>query len=498
MGGINYFSMDFGASTGRGILGHFDGDRLILSEVHRFENFFVDLNGTYYWDVLRMLYEMENTLRMAVKKLGRNTIASIGLDTWGTDYGLVDKRGQMLGNVRCMRNADGYGVRKVFEKIDRKELFNRTGVQVIPGNTIFQLYERLLNRDPALMEAEKILMLPDLLAHFLTGEAFSEYTMATTSMLYNPKLKDWDRDLAGKLGIPQDIFCEIVMPGTKHLPLLDAVQENVGAAGITYVPVGTHDTASAVAAIPLGEDEAFCSSGTWSLFGIETKEAVINSSVYHANFSNEGTVDGDFRLLKNIMGMWIIQQCVQEWEGRGQRLSWDEVVQAAVGAKPFRSLVDPDEAAFYNAGGIIGKITGFCLETGQPIPETIGQIARCAYESLAMKYRMTMEQLESIRGRPLKALRIVGGGCRNRMMNQFAANALKKPVYTGPVEGACIGNILMQARSFGEVAGLTQMREVVTRSFEIDEYTPQDAAGWDAAYEKYIRILKKRVEAVNA
>lgn len=486
---LNFLAMDYGASTGRGIVGEFDGDRVCLREVHRFANYFVDNNGTYYWDVFRLFYEMQQAIAKAGSDLGPAAVSSVGIDTWGTDYGLIDKNGQLLGNCRCMRNAGGEVVAQCEKKISVRELFDRTGIQMIYGNTVFQLYERLLNGDPALAHADKMLMMPDLLAYFLTGNKFNEYTMATTSMLYSPGKRAWDCEIADIIGIPNKIFCESLMPGKDRFPVRGELCEQAGVQTLSYVPVGTHDTASAVAAIPLEEDVAFCSSGTWSIFGIESDRPVLSEEAFQANFSNEGTADGKIRLVKNIMGMWILQQCVSEWARQGISLTWDEIVQKASEAAPFQCFINSEELEFYNSGNMIKRIQAFCKRTNQYIPQTVGEIARCVYESLVMRYRYTLDQMEAVTKRRIKALHIVGGGSRNNMLNQFAANVINRPVYAGPVESACIGNVLIQASAFGEISGLNQLRETVKRSFPIAEFQPQDCDQWQEAYRKYESIL---------
>lgn len=484
----SYLAMDYGASSGRGILGHFDGTRIVLEEVHRFENYFVDQNGTFYWDVFRLFHEM----RVAIEKASRRApgLRSVGIDTWGTDYGLLDKNGQLIGNPRCMRNADGSVVARCREKISIRELFDRTGIQMIYGNTVFQLYERVLAGDPALENGACMLMMPDLLAYMLTGERFNEYTMASTSMLYNVHTRSWDLEVARRLGIPETIFGQILLPGSRRFPVRKALCADMNIPELEYVPVGSHDTASAVAAIPLEADVAFCSSGTWSIFGIASDTPVLSEQAYEANFSNEGTVDGKIRLLKNIMGMWILQQCAAQWKKQGLTLSWDEIVAEAEKAPPFRSFINLEEPEFYCAGDMVSRIQDYCRRTHQPVPETVGEIARCAYESLAMRYRYTIGQLEEITGRPMKALHIVGGGCKNRLLNQFAANAIGRPVYAGPVESACVGNILMQAYAYGEIKNLAHLRQVVRNSFPVETYLPEDPSPWQAAYSRYLRHCK--------
>lgn len=486
-----YLAMDFGASTGRGILGKFDGEKLELQEVHRFQNYYVPVQGKCYWDIFRLFHEIIVSCQKAKAVCGEELV-SLGIDTWGTDYGLLDRMGQPIGSCRCMRNADSTYVDLIQEKITPEALFFQTGIQTIYGNTLFQLFERAYCKDPALNESSHLLMLPDLLAYFLTGEMKHEYTMVSTSMMYDHQGKKWDKDLLQSLGLPTEIYSEILMPGTVHFDVVPDVLEETGLKKLKYVPVGTHDTASAIAAAPLKEKEAFCSSGTWSLLGIEVEKPIINKTVYEANFSNEGTVDGGIRLLKNIMGMWILQQVVKELESRQIVYSWDEIVKQASEVKQFRSFIDVESPEFYQAGNMIGKIRGYCERTGQTVPQTIGELARCAYESLAMQYRITFHKLEEIAGHSLNALRIVGGGCRNRMLNQFAADAIGRPVYAGPVECACIGNILVQAKEDGEIGSFKEIRRVVENHFEVEKFIPADCDNWDKGFETYMQIVGKR------
>ncbi|MDR1504601.1 MAG: rhamnulokinase [Prevotella sp.] len=484
--------MDFGASTGRGILGSFDGKKLVLKEIGRFTNFYVDLNGTYYWDVMYLLKKILEMLSTAHKQTSGQSLVSLGLDTWGTDYGLLDKNGQLLGNVRCMRNADGYGARAVVKKIGGERLFSRTGLQMLYGNTLFQLYERLVNGDGAFQSAECLLMLPDLLAYFLTGVKHSEYTIVSTSMMYNPAKRNWDFEIMEELGIPTRLFFPVQLPCQQQFPLQKVIYQETGFSCLDYVPVATHDTASAVAAVPLGKDDAFCSSGTWSILGVESEKPVLTDEAYHANFSNEGTIDGKYRLIKNIMGMWLIQQCSYDWKRSGNDLKWDEIIKRAADAPTFRSLIDVECTDFYKAGGMVGKIQQYCRDSGQAIPEDVGEIARCIYESITMCYRITIEQLEKLCGYKIRALHIVGGGSQNSMLNQMVADALNRTVYAGPVEAACIVSLLAQSISDNEITGLKQLREIVQLSFNIDIYEPKSTATWDNAYGRYIDFLQKR------
>lgn len=483
-----YLAMDFGASTGRGILGSFDGEKLVMDEVHRFSNYFVPVNGKFYWDIFRLYHETENSVQKAV--LQGNNMVSVGVDTWGTDYGLLGTDGQLLGNCRCMRNADSTYQDLVEQEVSLKEIFSRTGIQAIYGNTIFQLFERKYCKDPAIKEASDMLMLPDLLGYFLTGEKANEYTMATTSMMYNQNIRDWDRELMGRIGLPKDICNRILLPGTEKFAVQKPVLENIGIEELKYVPVATHDTASAVVAAPLKKHEAFCSSGTWSLLGVEVPKAVLTEDAFKAGFSNEGTADGGIRLLKNIMGMWILQQMMQQWQRTEPNLSWNEIVERAEKVESFRSFIDVEQPEFYQTGHMTEKVQNYCSRTGQPVPETVGELARCVYESLAMRYRITVEALEKIVGYRIETLRIVGGGCQNRILNQFAANALQRLVYTGPVECACAGNILVQAMADGEVGSYSEIREIIEKSFAMGTYEPVETEKWNQGFEKYLHILE--------
>ena len=485
----NYLAMDFGGGSGRGMLGRFDGEKLHIEELHRFPNFFVDVNGLFYWDIFRMYHHILKSLQKAREEVGKD-ISGIGIDTWGTDYGLLDANGQLIGNCRCMRNASAAVSQEVAKMIPFKELFLKTGIQTIYGNTVFQLYERLLHKDPALRNAQTLLMTPDLLAYFLTGQKRAEYTMATTTMLYNPTTRGWDEDIVARLKLPGHIFPEIIMPGAFSFELRRPVLEEVGLGADTkYIPIGSHDTASAVAAAPLQAGEAFCSSGTWSLLGMESDTPVLTEEAFETNFSNEGTVDGKIRLIKNIMGMWVLQQCREEWARQGQKLGWDEITARAESAPPHRHFIDLENLLFYNAGNMIGKVRRYCGDTNQPVPQSVGEIARCVYESIAMRYRLTLEQLEKVTGKTIKALRIVGGGGQNRFLNQISANAAGLPVLAGPVESACAGNILLQAVTNGDLAGTSDIREVVKRSFPIEQYDPADTDRWTDAYTKYRKII---------
>lgn len=484
---LNLLAFDLGASNGRAILGRFDGSRIDLEELHRFENNYISLNRTIYWDVLDLFRQMKQGLQ-AFRKRGLHTLDCFGIDTWGVDYGLLDKNGHLLGNPRSYRASSDADMQPVFDRIPFSELFARTGIAAQSYNTLFQLYKRKLENDTALEHAETLLLLPDLLGYFFTGEKRTEYTIATTSMLLNAGRKDWDQTTIRELGLPETIFTEIDQPAVLRSRMLQEIAEECGLNRAVCAAVGSHDTASAVAAIPGSGSFAFCSSGTWSLFGTETDKPVLTDFVRDANFSNEGTIQGGFRPLKNIMGLWIIQECRRDWIKAGCSYSWDDLVVLATRAEPFRSIIDPDHPSFFAAGNMEQKIRRYCQATNQPIPETPAQIARCIYESLALKYRWALERLQEIKMSRIDQLNITGGGIQNRFLNQLAADATNRLVVTGPIEGAAIGNLLAQAMALGEIGSLSELREVVSRSEQVETWIPHHTEAWEDAYGKMIDL----------
>ena len=487
---LNLLAFDLGASNGRAILGRFDGERITMQELHRYENDYIPLNGVLYWDSMNIFHQMKLGLH-AFKRGGFGDLDCFGVDTWGVDFGLLDKNGQLLGNPRSYRYAEDADMQPVFDRIPFEELFCRTGVAPYSYNTLFQLYKRKLQGDTALENADTLLMTPDLLGYFFTGEKRTEYTIASTSMLLDPAVKNWDWKTICELGLPEHIFTEIDRAGTLRGRLLPALAEECGLNQANFAAAGCHDTASAVAAIPGEGSFAFCSSGTWSLFGIETDAPVLTDAVRDADFTNEGTIQGGFRPLKNIMGLWLIQECRRDWIKEGKKYSWNEIVQMAEKEAPLRSIIDPDYPAFFSAGNMEKKIRDYCLETGQPVPETPGQVARCVYESLALKYRWALECLEGIKGETLTQLNIVGGGIQNKMLNQMAADAIDRPVVTGPIEGAAIGNLLAQAMALGEIGSLSELREVVRNSEPVETYEPNHTQVWEDAYGRLLACVEK-------
>ena len=486
----NLLAFDLGASNGRAILGQFDGDTVKMTELHRFENHYIEMNGVFYWDLPYLFDNLKKGLQAFVQG-GYGDLHSFGIDTWGVDYGLLDKNGHLVAMPRSYRLGVQEDIDAVKALIPDDVLYSRSGIDTgLTFNTLYQLYRRKREGDVALENAETMLLMPDLLGYFLTGAIGSEYTIATTTQLYNPTTKDWDWETIRSLGLPEKIFTKIDKTGTIRGALRPELCQELGVNPAAFVAVGGHDTASAVAAIPGSGSFAFCSSGTWSLFGVETNAPDLRAEAQKAGFSNEGTIQGGFRPLRNIVGMWIIQECRRDWIKAGHNLSWNDVTWLAGQAEPLRSIIDTDAPEFYAGGDMEQKIKDYCARTNQPVPETIGQVARCVYESLALKYRNALENLEQVKGEKIHSLNIVGGGIQNRMLNQMVADALDRPVVTGPIEGAAMGNLLTQALALGDLKDLDDLRRVVKNSEAVERWEPNHSDAWEQAYQKLLTLLK--------
>ena len=485
----NMIAFDLGASNGRAILGQFDGEKITMRELHRFENNYIEMNGVYYWDTPYLYNQLKQGL-LKFRQGGFGELDSFGIDTWGVDYGLLDKNGQLAGVPRSYRLGTQEDIDAVKEKIPADTLYARTGIDTtLTFNTLYQLYRRKRENDPALQIADTMLLTPDLLGYFLTGAKGTEYTSATTTQLYNPTTRDWDWETIRELGLPEHIFTKIDKTGTIRGYLRPELCEELGLNSAAFVAVGGHDTASAVAAIPGTGSFAFCSSGTWSLFGAEMDKPDLSPEAAAAKFSNEGTIQGSFRPLNTIIGMWIIQECRRDWLKNGLDISWDDVVNEARNAEPLRSIINPDSPEFYAGGNMEKKIQEFCRKTGQPVPETVGQVARCVYESLALKYRHALEGLEKMKGQRIDSLNIVGGPINNKFLDQLIADSLDREVITGPVEGAAIGNLLTQAMALGDIADLNELRQIVRNSETVETWTPNHTQAWEDAYQKLLNLL---------
>jgi len=498
----NFLAFDLGASSGRAVLGIFDGERLRLEEVHRFPNGPVRLLDSLHWDVLRLFEEIKCGLAKCVKTCGAD-ITSLGLDTWGVDFALLDARDELLGNPYHYRDGRTNGMmEEAFRRVPREEIFEYTGIQFLQLNSLYQLLAMAVQKSPLLDTAQTFLNMPDLFNFWLTGRKVSEFTIATTSQCYDPRVGDWAWSMLEKMGLPTRIFGEIVDPGTQLGPLHPAVAEETGAGPVPVIAIAGHDTGSAVAALPkLRGDHAFISSGTWSILGVELDEPLITPKTLAYNFTNEGGVQSTFRLMKNVMGLWLVQECRREWTQAGpvhrrcyragEELSWDELTGLAAEAEPFGGLVMPDDHRFLSPGGMPQKIQSYCAETGQAVPQSKGSIVRCVLESLALTYRRLLEQLEDMMDRPYPSIHIIGGGSKNRLLNQLTADAAGKVVIAGPAEATSIGNILMQALAMGYIASLDEGRDLVRRSFEVTTYEPGERTRWDKAYSRHLELIRE-------
>jgi len=489
MSTTQFLALDLGAESGRGVLGTLDGKRLQLEDVHRFPNGPVRVLSSMHWDVLRLFSEMKKALSLAAAQAGRS-LAGVGVDTWGVDFGLLGSGDVLLGNPYHYRDERTVGmVDEACRRVPREGIFERTGIQFMELNTVYQLLAMTVAKSPLLDLAEVLLMMPDLLNFWLTGVKVSEFSIATTSQFYDPRLGDWSRELLTELGIPTHFLPKIVPPGAVLGDLLESIAEETGAGGVKVVAPACHDTGSAVAAVPASTpDYAYISSGTWSLMGIESKEPIIGPEALRFNFTNEGGVCGTFRFLKNIMGLWLIQECRRTWAGRGDEYTYEQLTNLAEDAPPFQALVEPDDPLFLRPADMPARIRQFCEHTDQDPPHEHGAILRCALESLALKYRWVLERLEELLGRRLEVVHIVGGGSQNHLLNQFAADAMNRPVITGPVEATAIGNILMQAIALGHLSSLDEAREVVRSSFEVKTYEPELPEQWDEPYQRYLSL----------
>jgi rhamnulokinase len=484
----HFLAFDLGASSGRAILGKLEKGHLTLTEVYRFKNQMTCIHGTCYWNIFALLDELKTGLRKCIAELGVQP-QSIGIDTWGVDYVLVNEKGRLTGLPFAYRDhRTDEAMEKFFHILPKKETYMLSGIQFMQFNTLFQLFASVQQRDPELRIAEKLLFIPDALNFLFTGIQKNEYTIASTSQLLKPGKAEWEHKLFDAAHIDRKLGGELVQPGTPLGQILPEIQEETGSAAIPCVAVASHDTASAVASVPAhGENWAYLSSGTWSLLGIESQQPLVSEKSLEMNFTNEGGVEGTTRFLKNIMGMWLIQECKRIWEQK-KEITWQEIVDFSNQAEPFKCLINPDDSGFLNPGNMPEAIQNYCRKTRQPVPETKGQIARCIYDSLALKYKYTLGQIETITGKKIEKLHIIGGGANNEMMNQLTANAAGIPVFAGPTEATAIGNILMQAKALDVLNSLQEVREVVKSSFEVKIYNPDARNEWGIAFEKFKKL----------
>ncbi len=482
-----YLAVDLGASSGRVLAGLVENGKLELIEMHRFWNGAVEHEDGLHWGIDQLFAEIKTGLKKGFETYG-DAVQSIGVDTWGVDYGLLDADGKLINAPFQYRDSRNDGMMELaFSKMPKEEIYNRTGLQFMSFNTAFQLCAE--QKRPEFKQAEKMLFMPDLFSYWLTGKTVAEYSIASTSQLLDAKKRDWDFELIETLGLPKKIFGDIVQPGTVIGRLTAEMEQELGG-NADVIAVGGHDTASAVAAAPLkNKDCAFLSSGTWSLMGMEEPEPIITEESAAVNITNEGGVCGTIRFLKNICGMWLLQECKRNWEEAGEELSWKVIDEMVLKADPFIAMINPDAPEFAQPCDMPKQIQEFCRRTGQRVPEGIGEISRVIFESLALRYRDVFQTLEKLHGKPLEQLHIVGGGCRNILLNRLTADAINRPVFAGPVEATGIGNMLMQMIAKGDVAALPEGRKMILESFGTELYEAEETASWDAAYERFVTIL---------
>jgi rhamnulokinase len=495
MASKNFIAADLGASNGRLLLARWDGARFRLEELHRFDNGPAAVHDRLYWDALGLWREIKSGLERYAATVD-NAPAAIGLDTWGVDYALLDRTGRLLGNPVHYRDARTNGIQeRVFAVVPPEKIFAETGIQFMQINTLMQLYAMRDQGDPQLDLAATLLMIPDLFNYWMTGRKVAEYTIASTSQMLHAAERRWATGLLAKLSLPTHILPEIVAPGTTLGPLLPAICDETGIKGAPpVIAAGAHDTASAVAAIPaLDENSAYISSGTWSLMGVEISRPIINEDAARLNFTNEGGISNTIRLLKNIGGLWLLQESRRQWARSGQEHSWEALLAQAETATPFRSIIDPDATDFLAPGHMVDAIAAYCRRTSQPAPEQVGEVVRCALESLALRYRWTLAALEELVGHRLATIRIVGGGSQNRTLCQLTADACQRPVVTGPVEATALGNVMVQAMATGHLGSLAEAREAVAASIPQEYFTPGPTTGWDDAYGRFQQLLAQPV-----
>ena len=485
----NFLAFDLGATSGRSVVGTLRDGKLEIRELTRFPNSIVELHGKYYWNLLGLYEHLKEGLSAAVSE--GIVPDSIGIDTWGVDVVPVAEDGSILAMPRAYRDPYTDGAPEAyFEILPREVVYDKTGIQIMNFNTLFQIFAAIKEGYTPVVKAKQLLFMPDALAYMLTGKAICEYTIASTSQILNPRTAKFDTELLEKAGVSAEVLLEPQLPGSVIGQLTDALASETRIGKVDVVAVAGHDTASAVAAVPAENERfAYLSSGTWSLMGIETREPIINEESFRHNFTNEGGVDGTTRFLKNICGMWILEQCRKEWERDGKHYTYPEIVDMANSAEPFRRFINPDDALFANPKSMLRAIEEFCNRTGQTAPQSDAAIVRTIFESLALRYREVLEILESMAPFAIDVLHIIGGGSKNRLLNQYTANAIGKRVMAGPSEATAIGNVMMQAVGAGAISSLDEARAIIRASIETEEFLPQESEAWNEAY-KIFKTIK--------
>ena len=486
-----FIAIDLGAESGRVMIGEMTNNKLSLNEVHRFANGPVTENDTLRWDFKHIFAQIKTGLKQAIAACSVPPLA-IGIDTWGVDYGLLDEDGLLIENPYHYRDSrTDETMQQCFDLIGKRYLYHETGLQFMQFNTVFQLYAAKQANDAALNKASTLLMIPDLIAYYLSGHKQAEYTIASTTALLEPHTKTWHKALFEKLGLPLQIMPEIVQPGIASTQLSDLLCREFDCEAIPVVTTGCHDTANAVAAVPVTmvKKWAYLSSGTWSLIGIETPSPIINDDSFDDQFTNEGGVENTIRLLKNIMGLWILQECRRQWERDGDALDYTTITEIASAVTPFYGVINPNDDSFFAPGDMPTRVNAYLAKTNQATTQDKGQMCRIILESLALNYRWALEKLEHLSKDRIEVLHIVGGGTQNKLLNQFAANAINCPVVTGPIEATACGNIIMQAIATETIADLAAGRKMINDSYKVDTYQPQDVDTWDTAYQKAVSLF---------
>lgn len=484
-----YLAIDLGAASGRAILGSFDGQLLKMEEIHRFQNGGEVVGENLYWDVLRLWNEIKHGICLADEKTGVS-LRSVGMDTWGVDFGLLAADDTLIGNPYHYRDNRTEGIlEKAYSLVPQKEIYEQTGIQFMQINSLYQLLSMVLANAPALSITKTFLNIPDLFNFFLTGCKVNEFTISTTTQCYNPRENQWAFDLLAAFGIPTNIFSEIVQSGTILGTLRKSVAQEVGSSRLSVIASAGHDTACAVAAVPTSTpDYIYISSGTWSVMGAELNHPLINAESMAANMTNEGGVENTFRFLTNIMGLWLVQECRRQWKREGADLSYGELTRMAAEAAAFGSLIVTGESRFLAPHNMPATIQSYCQETGQEVPIQKGAIIRCVLESLALEYRWVAEQIDHIIGKHFPVIHIIGGGSKNKLLNQLTANSTGRTVIAGPAEATAIGNILVQAIAMGDISSLADGRAIVKKSFDVETYEPEHGDAWEETYQRYLRL----------
>lgn len=489
MNNVYFFAVDLGATSGRTIVANISDGKFEIEELTRFDNNLIQTGGHFYWDIYALYFEIIKGLKIVAQR--QVPISSIGIDTWGVDFVCIGSDNAILRNPLAYRDPHTFGkMEEYFSQVmDKKKVYDITGIQFMNFNSLFQLYAMGKNGDSALAGASKLLFIPDCLSFMLTGKMVCEYTIASTSQLLDPRTKQLDEELLASVGLSREKFGDMVVPGTIIGTLTEEVKSITGLGDVPVIAVAGHDTASAVAAVPARDEHfAYLSSGTWSLMGIETKEAVINERSFEYNFTNEGGIEGTTRFLKNICGMWLYERCRKEWTDAPS--SHPELQAQAMKVKPFQSLINPDDEDFVNPVSMVAAIHNYCKKTGQHVPQGYAEICRCIFDSLALRYRQTFSWLKEFADFDIDILHIIGGGSLNSYLNQFTANSTGVEVLAGPQEGTAIGNIMMQAKACGVVENIWEMRKIIANSIQMKRFVPQDKEIWDDAFKRYLDVTK--------